>query len=69
MKLLYKMKFRYKDPSIRMEICYSKHQGKNRLIKRFMCDKPFAASANGGMWNLGINFYYFFCKYIFVIKF
>ena len=49
MKLLYKMKFRYKDPSIHMEICYSKHQGKNRLIKRFMCDKPFAASANGGM--------------------
>ena len=48
MKLLYKMKFQYDNPSINMEICYSKYQGKNRLIQRFMCDRPFAENENGG---------------------
>ena len=35
MGLLYKMKFRYNNPNIEMEICYSKVQGKDLLIKRF----------------------------------
>ena len=38
---LYKMKFNYDKPNINMEICYSKYQGKNRLIQRFLCDRPF----------------------------
>ena len=32
---LYKMKFVYNNPNIEMEICYSKVQGKDQLIKRF----------------------------------
>ena len=32
---LYKMKFKYNNPDIEMEICYSKVQGKDLLIKRF----------------------------------
>ena len=36
MGLLYKMKFIYNNPDIEMEICYSKVQGKNHLIQRFM---------------------------------
>jgi hypothetical protein len=35
MGLLYKMKFIYHNPNIEMEVCYSKVQGKNLLIKRF----------------------------------
>jgi len=35
MGLLYKMKFIYHNPHIEMEICYSKVQGKDLLIKRF----------------------------------
>ena len=35
MGLLYKMKFKYNNPDIEMEICYSKVQGKDLLIKRF----------------------------------
>jgi len=35
MGLLYKSKFIYNNPNIQMEICYSKAQGKNQLIKRF----------------------------------
>jgi len=35
MGLLYKMKFIYSSPKIKMEICYSKVQGKEQLIKRF----------------------------------
>ena len=35
MGLLYKTKFKYNKPNIEMEICYSKVQGKNPLIKRF----------------------------------
>ena len=35
MGLLYKSKFKYNRPNIEMEICYSKVQGKNLLIKRF----------------------------------
>lgn len=35
MGLLYKMKFIYSSPKIQMEICYSKVQGKELLIKRF----------------------------------
>ena len=38
---LYKMKFDYGKPNINMEICYSKYQGRHRLIQRFLCDKPF----------------------------
>ena len=39
MGLLYKMRFRYNSP--KMEICYSKHQGKDRLMKKycFTCKK------------------------------
>ena len=32
---LYKMKFVYNNPNIEMEICYSKVQGKEQLIRRF----------------------------------
>ena len=35
MGLLYKMKFIYSSPNIQMEICYSKVQGKELLMKRF----------------------------------
>ena len=35
MGLLYKMKFIYSSPKIYMEICYSKVQGKELLMKRF----------------------------------
>jgi hypothetical protein len=35
MGLLYKMKFIYSSPKIQMEICYSKVQGKELLMKRF----------------------------------
>jgi hypothetical protein len=35
MGLLYKMKFIYSSPKIKMEICYSKVQGKELLMKRF----------------------------------
>ena len=38
MGLLYRMKFKYDNPDIKMEICYSKHQGKIKLIERFLCD-------------------------------
>ena len=32
---LYKMKFVYNSPNIEMEICYSKVQGKEQLLRRF----------------------------------
>jgi hypothetical protein len=35
MGLLYRIKFIYNNPNIEMEICYSKVQGKDLLIKRF----------------------------------
>jgi len=35
MGLIYKIKFIYSSPKIKMEICYSKVQGKEQLIKRF----------------------------------
>ena len=35
MGLLYKMNFIYSSPNIHMEICYSKVQGKELLMKRF----------------------------------
>jgi hypothetical protein len=35
MGLLYRIKFIYNNPNIKMEICYSKVQGKDLLIKRF----------------------------------
>ena len=35
MGLIYKMKFIYHNPNIEMEVCYSKVQGKDLLIKRF----------------------------------
>ena len=46
MGLLYKMKFNYNSPDINMEICYSKYQGRDRLIQRFLCDKPFINKNN-----------------------
>ena len=36
MGLIYKTKFVYNSPEIEMEICYSKVQGKEELIKRFL---------------------------------
>jgi len=36
MGLIYKTKFVYNSPDIEMEICYSKVQGKEELIKRFL---------------------------------
>ena len=41
MGLLYKLKFVYDNPSIKMEICYSKVQGKNQLIQRFFHEFQF----------------------------
>ncbi len=35
MGLMYKMNFVYNNPSVELEICYSKVQGRNELIKRF----------------------------------
>ena len=35
MGLIYKMNFIYDSPNIEMEICYSKVQGKQKLIQRF----------------------------------
>ena len=35
MGLIYKAKFKYNNPDIEMEICYSKVQGKNQLVQRF----------------------------------
>ena len=42
---LYKMKFVYNNPNIEMEICYSKVQGKEQLLKRFF---PFSQIINKG---------------------
>ncbi len=36
MGLVYKMKFEYNNPNIKIEICYSKVQGRIQLIKRFL---------------------------------
>ena len=36
MGLMYKVKFVYTNPNIELEICYSKVQGRNELIKRFL---------------------------------
>lgn len=36
MGLIYKTKFIYNSPETEMEICYSKVQGKDELIKRFL---------------------------------
>ena len=41
MGLIYKMKFIYSNPSIEMEICYSKVQGKTLLMQRFFPISPF----------------------------
>ena len=38
MGLLYKTKFNYNNPDIELEICYSRVQGKDQLIKRFYCE-------------------------------
>ena len=43
MGLLYRMKFRYNNPNIEMEICYSKVQGKPLLLQRFF---PKSSSIN-----------------------
>ena len=43
MGLLYRMKFRYNNPNIEMEICYSKVQGKPLLLQRFF---PNSSSIN-----------------------
>ena len=40
MGLIYKMNFIYNSPNIKMEICYSKVQGKQLLIKRFFQPAP-----------------------------
>ena len=37
---LYKMKFVYNNPNIEMEICYSKVQGKEQLLRRFFPFPP-----------------------------
>lgn len=36
MGLVYKIKFKYNNPNIKIEICYSKVQGRIQLIKRFL---------------------------------
>ncbi len=46
MGLLYKMKFIYSSPKIKMEICYSKVQGKEQLIKRFFPNELINANQN-----------------------
>lgn len=46
MGLLYKMKFIYSSPKIKMEICYSKVQGKEQLIKRFFSNELINVNQN-----------------------
>ena len=46
MGLLYKMKFKYERPDVKLEICYSKKQGKTQLIQRFLYDKKFLYMKN-----------------------
>ena len=41
MELIFKKKFVYNNPKIEMEICYSKVQGKNSLMKRFFHECQF----------------------------
>ena len=43
---LYKMKFVYSSPNIEMEICYSKVQGKEQLIRRFFPFPPLFMNNN-----------------------
>ena len=43
---LYKMKFVYSSPNIEMEICYSKVQGKEQLMRRFF---PFPLFINNNL--------------------
>ena len=43
---LYKMKFVYNSPNIEMEICYSKVQGKEQLMRRFF---PFPIFINNNL--------------------
>ena len=43
---LYKMKFVYNSPNIEMEICYSKVQGKEQLMRRFF---PFPLFINNNL--------------------
>ena len=38
MGLMYKVKFVYSNPNIELEICYSKVQGRDELIKRFLSE-------------------------------
>ena len=49
MGLLYKTKFKYSDPEIEMEVCYSRVQGKDELIKRFSFE--FNENNNPGVYN------------------
>ena len=49
MGLLYKTKFKYSNPDIEIEICYSRVQGKDELIKRFSFE--FNENNNPGVYN------------------
>ena len=49
MGLLYRIKFIFNNPGIEMEICYSKVQGKDLLIKRFF--QEFNFSVNNNLYN------------------
>ena len=46
---LYKMKFVYSSPNIEMEICYSKVQGKEQLLRRFF---PFPPMLSNNLINM-----------------
>lgn len=54
MGLIYKMKFVYHNPNIKMEICYSKAQGKQSLIQRFLNEFIFSSKVHSTIYNQNI---------------
>ena len=56
MGLLYKMKFIYSSPNIHMEICYSKVQGKEQLMKRFFPNEMINLNQIKNFQNTKMNF-------------
>lgn len=59
MGLIYKTKFLYSSPNIKIEICYSKVQGKQSLVKRFLSEFIIPSKVNIVMNNNVNNFIYF----------
>lgn len=55
MGLIYKMKFVYHNPNIKMEICYSKVQGKQSLIQRFLNEFVLSSKVNCAIYNQNMS--------------